>query len=395
VKLKLTAEDQAFREEVRGFLKAHLPPGLAQKEASGFHLSRADVSEWQRTLYHKGWVAPNWPKAYGGTGWSPMQKHIFDVECGMANVPEISLIALSMVGPVLCRFGSTELQRQFLEPMLRGDIWFCQGFSEPQAGSDLANVGTKAVLDGDEYVITGRKTWTTAGHMADYMICLCRTDATVKPQAGLSMILLPMDAKGVECRPIATIDDDHTINEVFLDDVRVPRSALVGEPNSGWTQAKFLLSNERTHNAYVGMLKRYLARIARMIRSQADQGLQAAALNELTRKRAKLEIDVDGLEWSVLRVLAGEEGPGLNAAASALKIRGSEYLLRAADLEMEVLGPAVALRYLSADTTSLPGWVPTAAPGRSAQYLYWWASTIFGGSNEIQRSIIWNALSRG
>lgn len=392
--LSFTDEDQAFRAEVRAFLREQLPADLARREAQGFHLERAEVAEWQRTLYRKGWTAPNWPREFGGTGWTPIQKYIFEVEYGVANAPEISLIGLSMVGPVLCRFGSPELQQQFLDPILRGDLWFCQGFSEPQAGSDLASLRTRAVLDGDEYVITGQKTWTTAGHMADFMICLCRTDAAAKPQAGLSMILVPMNARGVTLRPIVTIDGDHTVNEVFLDDVRVPRSQLVGEPNSGWTQAKFLLGNERTHNAYVGMLKRYLARIPALIEGEVSKGLSVAARSEFLRKHALLEIDVDALEWSALRVLAGEAGPALDAAASALKIRGSECLLRAGDLEMEILGPQVAPRFSRDDVAPLAASAHAFAPGRSNQYLYWWASTIFGGTNEIQRGIIWNALFR-
>ncbi|HEY9545512.1 MAG TPA: acyl-CoA dehydrogenase family protein [Solimonas sp.] len=392
--LSFSQEDVAFREEVRAFLREHLPADLAQRESQGFHLDRADVADWQRRLYAKGWVAPNWPKAFGGTGWTAIQKYIFDVECGVANAPEISLIALSMVGPVLCRFGSTALQQRFLDPILRGDLWFCQGFSEPQSGSDLASVRTRAVRDGDHYIVSGQKTWTTAGHMADFMICLCRTNPDVKPQAGLSMLLLPMDAPGVTLRPIMTIDHDHTVNEVFLDDVRVPAENLVGEPDSGWQQARFLLGNERTHNAYVGMLKRHLLRIAKLIEAAPARGVTPFAQAQYRRAHALLEIDVDALEWSALRVVAGEEGAALDAAASALKIRGSEYLLRAADLEMEILGREIAARFSPGDASPLPAAADPLAVGRSTQYLYWRASTIFGGTNEIQRSIIWNSLFR-
>lgn len=387
-------EDMAFREEVREFLREHLPPALAQRESQGFHLDRAQVADWQRRLYRRGWVAPNWPEEYGGTGWTAIQKYIFDVECGIANAPEISLIALSMVGPVLCRFGSPALQKRFLDPILRGDLWFCQGFSEPQSGSDLASVRTRAVRDGKHYVVSGQKTWTTAGHMADFMICLCRTNPDVKPQAGLSMLLLPMTAPGVTVRPIATIDHDHTVNEVFLDDVRVPIENLVGERDSGWQQARFLLGNERTHNAYVGMLKRHLLRIEKLIEAAPSRGVTQAAQAQYRRACALLEIDVDALEWSALRVVAGEQGASQDAAASALKIRGSEYLLRAADLEMEILGREIAARFSPGDMPPLPAAADPVAVGRSTQYLYWRASTIFGGTNEIQRSIIWNSLFR-
>lgn len=384
--------DQRFRDEVRAFLRDYLPADLARREARGFHLHRAELTDWHRLLYQQGWIAPNWPPAFGGTGWTPIQKYIFEVECGVAHAPELSLIALSMAGPVLCHFGSPALQRRFLEPILRGDLWFCQGFSEPQAGSDLASLRTRAVRDGNEYVISGQKTWTTAAHEADYMICLCRTDADARPQAGLSMIVLPMDTPGVSVRAIATIDNDHTVNEVFLDEVRVPVDNLIGEPDSGWTQAKFLLGNERTHNAFVGMLRRHLVRIAQLIDAEREAGLDAAALAQFTRQRALLEIDVDALEWSALRVLAAEAGPRLDAAASMLKIRGSEYLLRASELELQILGPQVVPRFAGSDSDALPAAASPAAVGRSAQHLYWHAATIFGGTNEIQRGIIWNKL---
>lgn len=391
----LDPADAEFRDEARAFLRDYLLPELARREARGFHLPRAVTAEWHRTLYRQGWIAPNWPREFGGTGWTPIRKYLYEIEYGLANAPELSLIALSMAGPVICRFGSPELRGRFLEPILRGDLWCCQGFSEPQAGSDLASLRTRAVRQGDEYVISGQKTWTTAAHEADVMICLCRTDADVKPQAGLSMILVPMDAPGVRVRPIATIDDDHTINEVFLDEVRVPAENLIGEPNSGWSQAKFLLGFERTHNAYIGMLRRYLARIPALIEAEAGRGLSAFAVAEFRRRHALLQIDVDALDWSVLRVLAGTAGPMLDAATSGLKVRGSEYLLRAGELEMDILGPQVAPRFSALDGDGLPAGACDAAPGRTTQYFYWRAATIFGGTNDIQRGIIWNALARG
>ena len=395
MQLAFTSEDETFRAEVRLFLKDNLPVDLARREAQGFHLERKDVIEWQRILYLKGWVAPNWPKEYGGTGWTPIQRYIFELEYGLANAPEISLIGLSMVGPVISQFGSDFLRRQFLDPILSGEVWFCQGFSEPQAGSDLVSVRTRAIRDGEHYVLTGQKTWTTAAHFADHMICLARTDGSAKPQAGLSMFIVPMNAVGITVRPIETLDGDHSVNEVFLDEVRLPEANLIGAENTGWTQAKFLLGNERTHNAYIGMLKRYLARIPDMISAEAiGGGLSAASAASLMRKHARLEIDVDAMEWSVLRVLASDDSPALGAAASALKVRGSEYLLRASDLENEILGLQVAPRFIPNDTSPLTAGAGPAAPGRTTQYLYWRASTIFGGTNEIQRSIIWNTMFR-
>lgn len=392
--LAFSPDDESFRSEVRAFLAAELSPELARREAMGFHNARSTVYPWQQKLHAKGWSAPNWPREFGGAGWSPIRRYIFELECGLANAPEYSLIAMSMAGPVLCRFGSPALQQEFLEPMSRGDCWFCQGFSEPQAGSDLASLRTRAVRAGDDYVITGQKIWTTDAHMADYMICLARTDPDVKPQAGLSMVIMPMDAPGVTIRPINTIDGDAHVNEVFIEDVRVPARYLIGEPNSGWTQAKYLLGHERTHNAYLGMLRRYLARIPALIDDELCRGLPVAEASEYRRRHARLAIDVDSLEWSVLRVLAGEEGPATGAAASAISIRGAACLLRAADLEMAILGPQVAPRFAPGDAAPLPAWAPPAAAGRTTQYLYWWAATIFGGSDEIQRNIIWSTLFR-
>jgi alkylation response protein AidB-like acyl-CoA dehydrogenase len=390
--LAFKPDDEAFREDVRSFLRNELPDDLAAREAQGFHLHRHEIADWHRKVWQKGWVAPNWPDEFGGAGWTPIQKYIFELEYGMANAPELSLIALSMVGPVICRFGSQALKDRFLEPMLRGDLWFCQGFSEPAAGSDLASLKTKAVLDGDDYVINGQKIWTTAAHMADYMICLVRTNPDVKPQAGLSMILVPMDATGVTVRPIETIDGDHHVNEVFLDNVRVPVDHLIGERDSGWTQAKFLLGNERTHNAYVGMLRRYMRRIPHSIDTELANGLIPTVATELRRQHARLEIDVDALEWSVLRILASEDSPALAAAASAVAVRGAELLLRAGELEMAIFGGQILAQFRPDGCKAL-GTSP-GAPGRVTQYLYWRSATIFGGTDEVQRSIIWNTLYR-
>ncbi len=387
-----SAAEEQFRAEVRSFLTTNLPAELARSEARGFHLECKDIVAWQRALYEKGWVAPNWPAEFGGTGWTPLQRYLYEIEYGMANAPELSPIALSMVGPVIYRFGSDMLKERFLEPILRGDVWFCQGFSEPQAGSDLASLKCSAVRDGDHYVINGQKTWTTGAHFTDHMICLARTNPAVKPQAGLSMLIVPMDTPGVTVRPIETIDGDHTVNEVFLDSVRVPAEYLIGEENSGWTQAKFLLGHERTHNAYIGFLKRYLARIPAMIEAERTNGLSDSAAANLLRKHARLEIDVTSLEWSVLRTLASDDSPELAAAASGLKIRGSQFLLRASDLENEILGTQVMPAFSHASHEPLPADAGPRAPGRITQYLYWRASTIFGGANEIQRSIIWNTM---
>jgi alkylation response protein AidB-like acyl-CoA dehydrogenase len=388
MRLQFTSEDQRFREEVREFLAAELPQATAQAEAGRSHLERAECAQWHGILYQKGWAAPGWPKVNGGTGWSVTQRYIFDVEYGVANAPEISVIALQLVGPLICRFGSDEQKARLLEPILRGDILFCQGFSEPQAGSDLANVRTRAVRDGDMFVLNGQKTWTSHARDADYMICLARTNAEVKPQQGLSLFVVPMDAPGITVRPIATIDGRSSVNEVFIDNVAVDLANCVGEPDKAWSYTKFVLDNERTHNAHIGVLKRYLHRIQHLL--DADRQTPQV-LSRYRDRYLRLEIDICALEWSVLRVIASPDAG--QALASALKVKGSELLMRAAELELDILGPAVlgALPEHNVSSSDVDG---ASESGKMSQYLYWRASTIFGGSNEIQRSIIWSAMFR-
>lgn len=390
--LDFTAQERAFELEVQRFLAEALPASLAAKEALGFHQHRRDVAVWHEALWRQGWIAPGWPKQYGGTGWSPIERFLFERACGLANAPEVSLIALSMVGPVLCEFGSDALRQRFLEPILRGELWFCQGFSEPEAGSDLAAVRCRARVEADGIVINGHKIWTTDAHMADFMICLARTADGDKPRDGLSMILIPMDASGVRVRPIATLDGDHHINEVFLEGVEVPRENLVGEANSGWKQARFLLGRERTHNAYVGMLRRYLARFPDLLERQIDSGLDARMAQGLLRDHTQLSLDVEAHEWSVLRLLADEESSQLRAGASAVKIRGSELLIKAAELELMALGSQVIPAFSPTMTEPLPAAASVDALGRVTQALYWRAAAIFGGTNEIQRGIIYSTL---
>lgn len=380
MRLSYTAEELDFRSEVRAFLWDELPTELAAREGATSHLRRGDYAIWHQILARKGWAAPNWPTEYGGTGWSPAQRHIWEIEYGRACAPEISIIGISLAGPVICKFGSEDLKARYLAPILSGEYYFCQGFSEPQAGSDLANLRTHAVLDGEDYVINGQKIWTSHASEADFMICLCRTDPSAKPQAGLSMIIVPMHATGVTVRQIPSIDEQHSIFEVFLDQVRVPVSELIGEPDKAWTYAKYLLDHERTHNAYAGVLRRYLDRLRGMkIPSEAFR-----------RRLSVLEIDVDALEWSVLRVLSETDGRAVSAAASALKVTASELLTRAGHMEIEALGVDSLIKDGSdpaAVSARLPG-----SEGKLAQLLYWHAASVFGGANEIQRGIIWNGL---
>lgn len=392
MKLAFQHSDEQFREDVRRFLQTCLSPDLAKKEARGYHLGRAEYTEWHQALYEKGWAAPGWPVGDGGTGWTPVQRYIWEVEYGLANAPEISVIGLGLVGPLICQFGDARQKAYYLPKTLSGEIYFCQGFSETSAGSDLVKVRTKARRDGEDYIISGHKIWTSHAQDADYMICLCRTDPDAKPQKGLSMIMVPMKAPGVIVRPIETIDDGHSVCEVFLDDVRVPVSERLGEENMAWTYAKFLLNNERTHNAYIGFLKRYLQRLTKAVHSLSLE--KVGELNSIKDTLSWLEIEIGALEWSVLRVLANPGDKDVSAAASALKVTASDLLLRASDLELELLGNQCLPRYSADGYAPYPAPASGDAPGKVAQYLYWRASSIFGGANEIQRSIIWNTLFR-
>ncbi|MCK1667700.1 acyl-CoA dehydrogenase family protein [Bradyrhizobium sp. 153] len=396
---KLTPEDHGFQQDVRHFIAEALPPEVAKRKGRGFHDRRADQTIWQRLTSAKGWGVPRWPVEHGGCAWSPMQHHIWELECGLADAPEPGASQI-MVGPVIARFGSSEMKARYLPGLRNGDIYCAQGFSEPLAGSDLAALRTRAERQGEYWVINGQKVWTTGAHESDVLLCLCRTDPAAKPQAGLSMIMVDMRLPGVTVRPIRTIDGQHTVNEIFLDDVRVPIDELIGEPNRGWTYAKFLLENERTYNAHLPDLIRYCGRILKIADEEEARTGQVILTEEFLARYAMLWMDVEALRWSVLRVLSDKSQAGgiQMAAASSLKIVGSELLLACSQMLMEVVGqesmplysPPWEPDYAESTADALPD-----APGLTTQYLYWRASTIFGGSNDIQRQIIWSSISGG
>ncbi|RYD59699.1 MAG: acyl-CoA dehydrogenase [Sphingomonadales bacterium] len=384
--LKFSEADERFRSEIRAALRGLVPPDMAQRTRQGAHPTKADLKLWNRILNDRGWAAAHWPQQYGGTGWSPLHVHIFEEECAAADAPFPSYFGLRLVGPLLYTFGTEAQKARYIPDILTGDIFWCQGFSEPSSGSDLASVRTAAVLHGDEYVLNGQKLWTTEAHFADWMFCLARTNPELPPQkGGLSMLMFPMDTPGVTVRPIITIDEGHSVNEVFLEDVRVPAGNLLGEEGKGWDYAKFLLANERITNAHVPRAKRDLE----LLKDIADSEAQGAGdQTEIRRRIAQLEIDLDGLEWSVLReVISGSRSPGI---ASGLKIVASELQQRMADLAVDIIGPHGRIYYEESDIgrNDLPADPAAYVPGLAARQLFLRATTIYAGSNEIQRGII-------
>jgi alkylation response protein AidB-like acyl-CoA dehydrogenase len=386
----LDPADQAFQEEVRDFIRANLPEDIARRGRQGYHPRRDDVQRWTRILNAKGWAAPAWPAEYGGTGWSPLQRYLFQVEFHAAGCPVPDQSAFDLVGPVLYTFANEKQKARYLPAILNADEFWCQGFSEPNAGSDLASLKTRAVRDGDFYIVNGQKTWTSEAHKADMMFALVRTDPEARPQRGISFLLIDMKSPGLTVRPIYTINEGHSVNEIFFDDVRVPAENLVGEENRGWSYAKFLLTNERAMSAETAHTRHDLE----LLKEIAQAGpLGTDPL--FTAKVARFEIDLMALEYAVLRVLhMAPDDPGLNSVASVLKIRGAELRQRVADLSVEALGDHGLAVYPDSegqDNMDRLAPVPPApahAAGILSKAMFRRATTIYGGTNEIQRNII-------
>ncbi len=394
--LHFTDEENAFRAEVRAFIDANLPARTRQKLMEGRKPSRDDLVEWTRTLHAKGWSTPRWPVEYGGTGWSPIKQYIFLEEVLAAPAPEFLSFGVSMVGPVIYTFGNEAQKQRFLPRIANLDDWWCQGFSEPGAGSDLASLTTRAVRAGEHYTVNGQKTWTTLGQYANWIFCLVRTNPEAKKQEGISFLLIDMKTPGITVRPIITVDGAHEVNEVFFDDVKVPVENLVGEENKGWDYAKFLLSNERIGIARIGVSK---ARLRRLRELASLPGLDGTCAIDRPRFRDRLietEIALKALEITQLRVLS-DEAKGLNKgkpnpASSVLKIRGSELQQATTELLMDVVG-AYALPFADPHEARNeppvgPQWADAVAP----LYFNMRKVSIYGGSNEIQKNIIAKAI---
>jgi alkylation response protein AidB-like acyl-CoA dehydrogenase len=389
--LNYTQEEDAFREEVREFLRVRLPGDLARKVLDHKRLGKDDYVRWQRILFEKGWLAPGWPEEHGGIRWTSIQRYIFEEEAAAAGAPRLTPFGLHMVGPVIIAFGSPQQKSRYLPRILSSEDWWCQGYSEPGSGSDLASLKTRAERQGDQYLVNGQKTWTTHAQHADMIFCLVRTSTTGKKQEGISFLLIDMHSPGVTVRPIITLEGEHEVNEVWFENVKVPAENLVGEEGRGWTYAKFLLSHERTGIAGVGASKRelnYLKHIA----VEERQGGKPLSEDPLFRDRiARVEIDLMALEITCLRVAAADrDGKAPGPEASILKIKGTEIQQELTELMMDAVGP-YALPHLPMAWGD--HWIgshigPDYAAPLAARYFNYRKTSIYGGSNEIQRNII-------
>ncbi|MFN0300565.1 MAG: acyl-CoA dehydrogenase family protein [Burkholderiales bacterium] len=385
--LNYSAGELAFRDEVRAWLAGNLPNDLRNKVTSYDHLSREDLLQWHKILAKKGWIAPAWPKEWGGNDWTVVQRYIFEEECGYAGTPMLIPFGLSMCAPVLLKFGTEAQKKRFLPRIYQGEDFWCQGYSEPGSGSDLASLKTRAVREGDHYVINGQKIWTTLAHYADWIFCLVRTDSTMsKRQEGISFILIDMKAPGITVRPLILMDGGHEVNEVFFDNVKVPVENLVFEENKGWTVAKYLLGHERMNTGRIGASKRELAKLKELAAVEMKDGKPLIEDVRFRDKLFRVEIELIALEITNLRFLdqmrRTGEPPG--ADVSMLKIRGTEIQQSLTELMMQAIGP-LAQPFTSIDgDNAVDPYTSRLAP----RYCGYRKTTIYAGSNEIQRNII-------
>lgn len=388
--LEYKEEDLRFREEVRQFFSEHLPKELSEKVRTRRHIKREDAVRWHKILAKKGWIAPGWPVKYGGTGWSSMQRHIWAEEYALAYAPPTLAFGLNLLAPVLLGFASEEQKQHYLPRIYNADDWWCQGYSEPGAGSDLASLKTRAVREGDDYIVNGQKTWTTLGQHADWIFCLVRTSTEGPKQTGISFLLIDMKTPGITVRPIITLDETHEVNEVFFDNVRVPVANLVGEENKGWTYAKYLLGHERTGIAAIGNSKRELNVLKGLALRKQVNG--APLLNDphFAARIADVEIELMALEMTALSLVADGASSKIGPEASLLKVKGTEISQAISEMLLEAAGPSG----LAFDPAYLNSEIEQCASGDddlaalASHYFNLRKITIFGGSNEVQRNVI-------
>jgi len=385
MQLHLSPEDQAFRDEMRTFFTTQVPQSIRDDVAAHRDVSKEQYVEVQQILNAAGLAVPHWPAEWGGREWTPLQRHIWREEMQLAAVPEPLAFNASMIGPVIAAFGSQEQKERFLPQTANLDIWWCQGFSEPDAGSDLASLRTAAVRDGEDWVVNGQKTWTTLGQYADWIFCLCRTDpGAEKKQRGISLLVFPMDTPGVTLRPIELLDGGFEVNEVFFEDVRVPAENLIGEENRGWDYAKFLLGNERVGIARVGATKRMIVDAKQRAAEITSDGRPLIEDPSMRVRIAELENELLALELTALRVVSNSTDGKPNPASSVLKLRGSELQQAATELIVDIAGPLSLASFADEEDTDVPEWARVATP----EYLNYRKVSIYGGSNEVQRTII-------
>jgi len=391
--LSFTAQELAFRDDVRAFFRDELPDDIVQKQMQGVQLEPNDFVRFQKALYEKGWAAFNWPVEYGGTGWSAVEKYIFATEMAEADAPGIITFGLGMVGPIIYTFGSDAQKKRFLPDILESNVWWCQGYSEPGAGSDLASLKMKADLDGDHYVVNGTKTWTTLGQYADWIFCLVRTTSDVaRRQEGISFMLIDMSTPGVTITPIITIEGDHEVNEVHFDDVEVPVENLVGEEGKGWTYGKVLLQHERTGTAGVARTHYRLQRLREQTNRSVRGAVPLAEDRNFMRKLAATEVELKALEFTELRTLAAvASGKAPGPESSILKFKGTELQQATDSLYVEAAGyyslPYVPDQYVL-DFPDADRVGEGAETTTSLRYFNFRKASIYGGSNEIQKNII-------
>ncbi len=391
MKVEFSEKDLKFKKDVKEFIKEHHPKDLQSKLANGGKPSKEETVNWQIALNKNSWLAPNWPTEFGGCEWTPIQKYIFEQETAFSNTPQIIPFGVNMIGPVLIKYGTDKQKKFFLPKILSSEHWWCQGYSEPGSGSDLASLKAKAEKDGDHYIINGTKTWTTLAQYADWMFCLVRTTNEGKPQEGISFIMIDMKSEGINVDPIITIDGSHEVNTVYLENVKVPRENLIFEENKGWTVAKYLLGHERSTIAAVGRSKSAVKRLKEISKKEIFNNKPLITDSRFRDRITKLEMDLFALEYTELRVISEEsKGSAPGPEASLLKIRGSEIQQNISELTLDAVAyyGLVSSRDLGSTGSNQVFAGPAYAENLGENYLNLRKTTIYGGSNEIQKNIL-------